>query len=308
MRHIQIEELKQMMAGSGKVYLVDTLPAAHFTKKHLPGAENACVFEVNFLEQFSSITTDTNATVVLYGSSSHSRDAETAAEKVDRLGFGDLSVLVGGIAAWQAAGYPLEGESPAETDDPQTMLVLTDGSYTAACDASTITWFGRNRNSTHHGIVRLQEGELVVAKNGITGKLVVDMASIENLNLAGDELQPVLEAHLKSDDFFFVEMFPTATFVLKQASMVPYPYLTSTNYAVEGELTLRGVSAELNFAATVSQDDQGMLYLEAHFDLDRTNWNILYGSARFFEHLGMHQVFDDISLQLRILLERTGLA
>ena len=43
------------------------------------------------------------------------------------------------------------------------------------------------------------------------------------------------------------------------------------------------------------------LIMEAHFDIDRTKWNVIYGSIRFFEHLGMHKVFDLISLQLRVI-------
>jgi len=35
-----------------------------------------------------------------------------------------------------------------------------------------------------------------------------------------------------------------------------------------------------------------MIGIEAHFDIDRTKWDIIYGSSRFFEHLGMHLVFD----------------
>ena len=43
--------------------------------------------------------------------------------------------------------------------------------------------------------------------------------------------------------------------------------------------------------------------MEAHFDLDRTQWNVIYGSSRFFEHLGMHMVFDQISIELRLILQ-----
>jgi len=37
------------------------------------------------------------------------------------------------------------------------------------------------------------------------------------------------------------------------------------------------------------------------FDIDRTRWNVIYGSSRFFEHLGMHLMFDPISIQIRIV-------
>jgi hypothetical protein len=35
--------------------------------------------------------------------------------------------------------------------------------------------------------------------------------------------------------------------------------------------------------------------------MDRTRWNVIYGSTRFFEYLGMHKVFDLISFQIRIV-------
>jgi polyisoprenoid-binding protein YceI len=69
---------------------------------------------------------------------------------------------------------------------------------------------------------------------------------------------------------------------------------------VKGELILRGVSAALDFDMTANLVDENMVTLEGHFDIDRTRWNIIYGSTRFFEHLGMHKVFDLISIQIRI--------
>ena len=69
-------------------------------------------------------------------------------------------------------------------------------------------------------------------------------------------------------------------------------------------MTLRGITAEIGFDATVSPVTDGVLIARAHFDLDRTRWNIIYGSARFFEHLGMHLVFDTISIELKIVANR----
>jgi hypothetical protein len=53
--------------------------------------------------------------------------------------------------------------------------------------------------------------------------------------------------------------------------------------------------------ATITKTSDNSLAAEAHFDIDRTKWGIIYGSARFFEYLGMHLVFDLISFQLRIV-------
>jgi polyisoprenoid-binding protein YceI len=130
------------------------------------------------------------------------------------------------------------------------------------------------------------------------------MNTIHNINLEGDELQPVLEAHLRSDDFFFTKMFPKAVFTLKEAKRIEPGWMTAPNYHAKGELNLRGVSADLEFDATVAPIEDGSFVLEAHFDIDRTRWNVIYGSTRFFEHLGMHKVFDLLSFQIRIIAVR----
>ena len=129
------------------------------------------------------------------------------------------------------------------------------------------------------------------------------MTSIKNINLEGDELQPVLISHLKSDDFFFVEYFPKAKFTIESAAPLAETSLSSPNYEVKGKFELRGVSADFQFPTTVNKLSDGQMVAEAHFDIDRTRWNVIYGSSRFFKHLGMHLVFDLISLQLKIVTQ-----
>ena len=135
----------------------------------------------------------------------------------------------------------------------------------------------------------------------ITGAFEIDMNSITNINLEGDESQPVLIAHLKSDDFFLSTLFPKATFKILNAKPVMEPYLSAPNYVINGVLEMRGIHAEQDFMATITKTAEDGLAAEAHFDIDRTRWDIIYGSTRFFEHLGMHLVFDLISIEVRIL-------
>jgi polyisoprenoid-binding protein YceI len=129
------------------------------------------------------------------------------------------------------------------------------------------------------------------------------MHSLKNLNLEGNEWQPVLIAHLKSDDFFFTEKFPTARFTIDSARQISES-LSAPNFEVEGTVELRGVRNNMKFLATISNLPEGAVTAEAHFDFDRTQWNIIYGSSRYFEHLGMHLVFDSISIGLRIAARR----
>ena len=130
------------------------------------------------------------------------------------------------------------------------------------------------------------------------------MNSIENMNLKGDELQPVLVSHLKSEDFFLVKAFPTAKFIINGGKLAEKPYLSLPNYEVDGTLDLRGVKADISFSTTIANTDDNGLVAEAHFDIDRIHWNVIYGSTRFFENLGMHLVFDLISFQVKIVAKK----
>ncbi|CAG36017.1 hypothetical protein DP1288 [Desulfotalea psychrophila LSv54] len=293
-------DLRAFLIEKPETVLIDLLPPEHFVSRHVPGAQNACVFHVSFLDDLAAIVSDKRLPIVVYGSSVRSRDAAVALEKMDRANFEQVSFLKGGVEAWHGAGYDLEGEAPYQ-QDLQTMVNLTDGQYTVDCEASELEWAGRNPNCRHIGTVDIARGEIEIKGSVITGAIEIDMNTIHNINLEGDELQPVLEAHLRSDDFFFTKMFPKAVLSIRQVKRIEPCWLTGPNHHVKAELSLRGVSVDLEFDATVALIEGDSFVLEAHFDIDRTRWNVIYGSTRFFEYLGMHKVFDLISLQLRLV-------
>ncbi|MEJ2477878.1 MAG: YceI family protein [Desulfobacterales bacterium] len=299
-RFLEPDELMERIKNKKSFILIDTLTGSHFEKVHLPGARSACVFEVTFLEQIEAIAESKRVPIVLYGSSGRSRDALTAAEKLQREGYENISVLKGGIEAWRARKLELQGDQP-DMADPETVLRLDDGKYSVDTDQSVIEWCGRNPNNKHFGTVGIKRGEIGVNASVLSGVFDIDMDSIDNINLKGDDLHPVLTSHLKSDDFFFVKLFPSAVLNLKEGLPIKTPFLSIPNYELNATLELRGVKADLAFQATVTKTEGGGLAAEAHFDIDRTRWGAVYGSARFFENLGMHLVFDLISFQVKIL-------
>ena len=300
-KEISPDQLFSWMETDKQFYLIDTLTKDHYQKGHLPNAKNACVFEVSFMEQIAGITADKNAEIVLYGSSIRSMDALTAAEKLDRSGYRLVSILKGGMADWKTSGRLLEGISPDGPDTPNTRLELVDRIYRVDTDQSSIEWAGRNASSRHFGTIAISSGAVTVKNNTISGVFEIDMTSIKNTNLEGNELQPVLISHLKSDDFFFTQVFSNAIFSFSAAKIAEVPFLTSPNCQINGTLELRGIKADQRFEATITRAGDSGLAAEAHFDIDRTNWRIIYGSTRFFEHLGMHMVFDLISIQVRVV-------
>ena len=301
---VAARDLKELLTEKPETVLIDLLSTDHFASRHISGAQNACVFQVSFLEDLAIIAPDKQVPIVVYGASINSRDAAMALEKMDRAGYEHVTYLEGGLEAWRGAGYDLEGEAPDQHDDPQTKVALPDGRYSVDADVSQVEWAGRNPNTRHIGTVDIAKGVIDIKDRTITGTVEIDMDTIHNINLEGDELQPVLEAHLRSDDFFFTKIFPKAVFTFKKATPIEPGWLTAPNYRVEGELNLRGVSAGLEFDATVAPIEEGTFVVEAHFDIDRTRWNVIYGSTRFFEHLGMHKVFDLLSFQIRMIVVR----
>lgn len=300
-KEIDPKTLQTRLNKGDRLTLIHTLPKDHHTRVHLPGAVCACVFEVTFPEQISGITLDKDHEIILYGWNSQSMDAAVAAEKLVRTGYRNISVLAGGLEGWKEAGYPLEGEDVEDAFRKHEEPTLQDRVYLVDTEHSVIEWTGRNPNVKHFGTLKLSRGEIRV-KNGIgMGIFDIDMKSIKNINLEGDVLQPVLITHLMSDDFFFVSRFPIARFNMESAKPMDHGTLTTPNFVVAGSLELCGVSQEIFFPAIISQRAEGEIAAEAHFDIDRTRWNIIYGSNRFFQHLGMHVVFDLISVELRIV-------
>ena len=211
-------------------------------------------------------------------------------------------MLTGGLEGWREAGFALKGADPETPDQWLGRFLAPEGEFSALPQESAIQWTGRNHNGKHFGAVSLKAGTCSFVNGRLSGEFVVDMESIKDKSLDGDQMQPVLEAHLKSDDFWFTSMFPEARFIIKDAVPLKDQAASLPTYEIIGDLKLRGVRRPFRFPATFSQLDDGKLAMEAHFDLDRTLWGAIYGSARFFEHLGYHLVFDLVSMELRLVL------
>ena len=273
----------------------------HFRAVHLPGAINVCVYEIIFLDNIARLIHEKDSEIVIYGSSDQSLEAATAAEKLVGAGYRDVSVLQGGLKGWKASGYGLEGEDIGIVDRVEPALTYEDTRYLVDTGQSIIHWFGRNRNTTHHGTLRLYSGEIGIRAGKIEGAFEIDMTSIKDIDLDGDPLQPHLIAHLMSEDFFFVRLFPKAFFTIRSADQIEEVLSSLPNFRVHGIFEMRGLKNDIEFLATASPLQEGFIKIEAHFDIDRTRWGALYGSSRFFEHLGYHLVYNPISLQILLV-------
>jgi polyisoprenoid-binding protein YceI len=195
------------------------------------------------------------------------------------------------------------GEQLAEAQLAEAQL--QDGTYLIDTGKSVLEWIGRNLNNRHYGHITIQDGEVVVqGGNPVAGRIVLDMNSIDNIDLQDQGWRDMLIAHLKSVDFFSVAQYPTALFRLTvwedQEGVLP----EARNGKVAGELTIKDVTRPISFTAIVAPQADGSIKAHAAFDIDRTLWNVCYGSCKLFERLGMHMVHDIISLELFIVARK----
>jgi polyisoprenoid-binding protein YceI/rhodanese-related sulfurtransferase len=295
---ISREDLISRLAGPNPPLIVDVLPEEEYQAAHLPGAKNACVFKVTFVEDVNQIVSDRSKYLVLYGASSRDLASATAAEKLFAAGYTQALDYRGGLADWRDAGQRIEGQPSAANK----ASVPRDGTYQINTDRSRVEWTGRNLMSAHTGKLKLRTGH-IETRHGclVQGAFTLDMNSIENSDVHDPQMRELLIRHLKSDDFFDVQRFPTAEFEIKKAHALPDARPGSPNCEVTGNLTIKGVTAEVIFQAMVATTPDGLLAADAHFDIDRTHWNVLYGSGKFYEKLGKHLVNDEISLALKLI-------
>jgi polyisoprenoid-binding protein YceI len=161
---------------------------------------------------------------------------------------------------------------------------------------SKIEWVGKKVTGRHNGTVMIKEGALLTEGGKLTGgEFIIDMTSIKVLDLEG-EYNAKLKGHLMSDDFFSVEKNPTAKFVI---TSVNESTETDATHFISGDLTIKGITNKITFPATVSQKGDKVT-ANASFAIDRTKWNVRYGSGSFFDGLGDNMIYDDFELTVSL--------
>ncbi len=292
---LNVNELKNWEEKS--YTLIHVLPEEHFKNVHIKNALNICVYEMSFFDKVKELNLDSNHKVVVYGDSVNDLDAKAAATKLLELGFDDIFVLEGGINS-SINILEVIGEQQIHNEDQH--LIIEDKFYEIV-EESKLQWTGQNANGKHVGEISLRQGNLEVKNKQLSGEFIIDMNSIKTLDLTQEQGASYLDAHLKSDDFFLSKLFPEAKFTFKNVSLEKIPYQTTTNCVFEGELSIRGISKKQNINALIAKVDDKLI-LNARVEIDRTKWDIIYGSTRFFKFLGMHKVFDAIHIEMRLEL------
>jgi polyisoprenoid-binding protein YceI len=127
------------------------------------------------------------------------------------------------------------------------------------------------------------------------GSFLIDMNSIVDLDIPADkEGNAKLVGHLKSADFFDVEKYPTAAFEITGMET------TDGKTMLSGNLTLKDAKNNITFPVSVSDEGNTMTLTSETFTIDRSKWNVQYGSKSFFDNLGDKFINDDIELKIKV--------
>jgi polyisoprenoid-binding protein YceI len=168
---------------------------------------------------------------------------------------------------------------------------------------SSLEWVGTKVTGDHNGTIQMQAGTVSLKDDRVVGgTFTLDMTSIVNLDMESEEWNQKLVGHLKSDDFFSVGPYPTATFKITKAKKRRFVKASEANYEINGVLTIKGIAKDVTFPARIIRNDQGY-EATGKIDLDRTRWDIRYGSGKFFDKLGDKMIHDLFTLKFSFQTE-----
>lgn len=162
--------------------------------------------------------------------------------------------------------------------------------------ASTLTWLGKKVTGQHTGTIGISSGELIGEGKSIKeGSFEIDVNSLTVTDIADPGSNAKLVGHLKADDFFGVSKFPKATFVISSISPK-----SGNDYTVKGKLTIKGKTNDIEFPAAITNDGKKVT-ANAKIVVDRTKFDIRYGSKTFFENIGDKAISDEFELTLKLV-------
>lgn len=168
--------------------------------------------------------------------------------------------------------------------------------YNVDTKATTASWLGKKVTGQHVGNINISKGNIITSHGTIIGgKIEFDMNSITNTDLTDKGYNEKLVGHLKSDDFFGVAKFPTSTFEITKVTPK-----SGNDYEVTGKLTIKGTTEEITFPALIKMDANTIVTI-AKITVDRTKYNIKYGSAKFFDKIGDKAIYDDFELNVNVV-------
>jgi polyisoprenoid-binding protein YceI len=161
--------------------------------------------------------------------------------------------------------------------------------------ASKVAWVGKKVTGQHNGTLGLKSGQLEFDGDTLkAGMFTIDMQALKVLDLTDAKDNSDLTGHLKSNDFFFVEKFKEATFVVKTAVKKP-----DGTWDVTGPLTIKGMSHDVTVPMKLAKKGD-TVEASGKAVVDRTKYDIKFRSGKFFPELGDKLIYDNFEVEVAL--------
>lgn len=199
-----------------------------------------------------------------------------------------------------AASCSNNPKNKIEGTDSQTIANGSGEQLVVDTQASSIHWVGTKPGGSHHGTIGIKDGSLAI--NGtelVSGSFTIDMNAIVDEDLTDQKMNEMLVTHLKSADFFDVEKYPTSSFAITKVEAVSGN--DSITHRISGNLKMKDVEKNITFDAKVTKEGDEYKAVTVPFTIDRTQWNVQYGSKSIFADLKDKFIDDNIELQITII-------
>lgn len=193
------------------------------------------------------------------------------------------ATLIFSCFLWNSCADGPKGDEAKVTDE-QAPAAASGSSYTADAATSYVRFTGNGVGKAHPGRFKLSDGTLAVENGVVTGgQFTINMNSLD-MEEEGEAIDNKLQPHLLSKDFFDAATYGTAKFEI--TGVAPYKpddnntsVVEGANYTVSGNLTLKDVTKNVSFPAKIDVTENSA-DAKANFDIDRTQWNIVYGNDK----------------------------
>lgn len=161
---------------------------------------------------------------------------------------------------------------------------------------SELTWTGFAALTTYKmsGNIKPESGALHFNNDKLEGGMII--MDMKSLNAEVKQL----ETHLKQKDFFEVEQYPKAKFLITTVQQ------SGSTYNLKGQLTIKDVTQEEDIRIKILEVD-GQLFISGKAKIDRTTYGIYYNSSNFFQNLGEQAIADEFELDFNLIFERVNL-
>lgn len=162
-------------------------------------------------------------------------------------------------------------------------------------ESSHVNWTGKKVLGLHTGTIQIKNGFLSFEDDEIKGgEIHIDMTSIVITDITDKLMNKEFFDHLNNDDFFSIGQFKTASLKITNGFKV------DTRYVLNGDLTIKDITHPIEFTSTI-EIFTDFLHVLGEIKIDRTIYNIRYGSGKFISNLGDKLIYDEFVLQFKLV-------